>query len=988
MRLAVQEESAGMPGNSSITPSPPLAASKPNWFMRFLLYEKYTDGSFVSLKTDVFAGITLAVAQVAPSVAFAIMGHGEPLVGLFSSFFLGLIACVLGGRPGQITAIAGAVVVLYPDLVDEHGFGAACATSIFAGCFIFLIGVFRVASLVRLLPASLMMGFCNGLALSMVIHQIPQFRDQHGNYVVGMQAFHTAVICVVSYAIMMLLPYFTTVVPSAFIAIAAGTVLEYVFSMNTVTIGDLYELHGQFPRPRVPSMDWGNSKCIKDVMVASLLTAIISAIESFMAGYRIQQITETATNFEREALALGVAHFTNGFFDGMAGCVVYGPCILNIECGSGTRRLSALICAVLMVIIPVGLYAVIGIIPMGALSAVLFGVSSKTADWRMLSMIFLQRISLQESAVALIVTVVTVVENLAIGAASGFAAALVFFMWNMARGRVSMVPVMNSAPYSMAVAEPDDGSTERRRSSAGETLPSALPRSTSPDSDDDERKQQRGAAGGGNGGNGSRVGFAVVDADTAVRRGVGLDEVALHVRKRVTAAASAGVGSPTKVHPVSPPFPGDGGAESMSHNPTAMDVDFLDVRRDPDFTEIKVLRIKLSGVLFFGSCLEFVDGMMKLLHNHHGEIFLKVTDLILDFQHGLLPIMDYSAAEAIEDVAKIFYKRGICTHVQNLDPLSWTCFERCRRYFPAVSEDDVNNVKHLCYIRRIFKIKSRRLGTTVHAANRVDGAFISTDDSGDTNDGIFVRANESLVRTTTITMGPTAIPEGDIPSGSDADSDAHGYSNPEDEPLPSPLPVDVNGDPTGPPPRTAMEHEDAVGAVMSATEEQVPLAASVKVGFQVYRPAFGITVLVFDTLTNWARRERDALAAGAVPPLELGLSERRPLDRQFCEFSRIWWDRLFNRDVPRPVPPGARPAAVGPAAYSAPRPRPPPAHLRQVPRFPGQGFARGECLRRREWQLIRAAVHRSVFDAPPPPELNRFAARVTKFKVDLVDGFI
>ncbi|CAD2217961.1 Sulfate permease family, putative [Angomonas deanei] len=78
-----------------------------NFLMRLLLREHWTDGTLIALKVDIFAGITLAVAQVAPCIAFALMGHGEPLVGLFSSFFLGIIPCVFGGRPGQITAIAG-----------------------------------------------------------------------------------------------------------------------------------------------------------------------------------------------------------------------------------------------------------------------------------------------------------------------------------------------------------------------------------------------------------------------------------------------------------------------------------------------------------------------------------------------------------------------------------------------------------------------------------------------------------------------------------------------------------------------------------------------------------------------------------------------------------------------------------------------------------------------------------------------------------------
>ena len=146
---------------------------------------------------------------------------------------------------------------------------------------------------------------------------------------------------------------------------------------------------------------------------------------------------------------------------------------------------------------------------------------------------------------------------------------------------------------------------------------------------------------------------------------------------------------------------------SLIGSPYELHVNFLDVMRDTTFPEVRVLRIKLHGVLFFGSCMEFVDGMVKMLHEHHNEIFLKVTDFILDFQHGLMPVLDFSAAEAIQNTANILAKRGIRTHVQNMDPLSWACFDRIRRYFPDVCEDDVNNAKQHCYVRRIFKIVSR-----------------------------------------------------------------------------------------------------------------------------------------------------------------------------------------------------------------------------------------------------------------------------------------
>ncbi|CAD2217962.1 Sulfate permease family, putative [Angomonas deanei] len=756
-----------------------------------------------------------------------------------------------------------------------------------------LPGIFRFAKLVRILPASLMIGFCNGLALSMVIHQIPSFRDETGEFVTGLRAFYTAIICVVSYAIMMLLPYFTEIIPSAFVAVVVGTIIQYACRVDTVTIGDLYDLHGKFPPPTIPDIAWTDSKTISDVMVAAILTAIISCVESFMSDAKITQLTETPTNFERESISLGVAHIVNGFFSGMPGCVVYGPCILNIECGSGTRRLSGFICAVLMVIIPLALFAVIRIIPMAALSAVLFGVSSKTADYRMLAMIFLQRISLQESAVAIVVTVVTVVQNLAIGAASGFAAALVFFMWNMARGRVQMTPLYHNASYELE-REGEEGTPAVDEVTAGDTQTHTRERDCFSE-------------------------FSPREAE---------EDVDVHISSQDVS---------------------DADENERIDNRSFLSVNLLDVQTDPVFKEVKVLRVKVQGVLFFGSCMSFVDCVTQLLHNHHNEIFLKVTDIILDFQHGMMTVMDFSACEAIQDAGKIFLKRGIRTHVQNMDPLSYTCFERCRRYFDDVVEDDPNNTKHICYVRRIFK-----RSTDISA----DGGEVVQHGGDVLDEDVFLRADHSIYYTTTSNqVTPTSAME--------------------------PAKETEEGVPT-------KEEEGEAQVQFSCREVKLSLEDSVKVGFSVYRPRFGISVVVFDTTAGWKRRLQSEEATGRVLSLELGITDATPFNRQFGDVSKLWWKRLFNKDVPRASntqPP--REHEDGEHRRPGPLRRPPPTVFLQLPRFPGQGFSKREHLSTREWNLIRLGVYEKLYDQEPPPTTrNKFVIRMKKLKDDLVDGFI
>ena len=63
-------------------------------------------------KNEILAGLTTALALVPEVVAFALLAHISPLVGIGSAFIICLITSVFGGRPGMISGAAGSVAVV------------------------------------------------------------------------------------------------------------------------------------------------------------------------------------------------------------------------------------------------------------------------------------------------------------------------------------------------------------------------------------------------------------------------------------------------------------------------------------------------------------------------------------------------------------------------------------------------------------------------------------------------------------------------------------------------------------------------------------------------------------------------------------------------------------------------------------------------------------------------------------------------------------
>lgn len=119
----------------------------------------------VDYKTEILAGLTVALALIPEAVAFALIAGLTPLTGLYAAFVVGLVTAVLGGRPGMISGATGAIAVILITLTQTHGVEYIFATVILAGIIQIGVGMLRLGKLMRLVPHPVIFGFVNGLAI-------------------------------------------------------------------------------------------------------------------------------------------------------------------------------------------------------------------------------------------------------------------------------------------------------------------------------------------------------------------------------------------------------------------------------------------------------------------------------------------------------------------------------------------------------------------------------------------------------------------------------------------------------------------------------------------------------------------------------------------------------------------------------------------------------------------------------------------------------
>ncbi len=385
------------------------------------------------VKNDILSGLTVSLALVPEAIAFAFVAGVEPLVGLYAAFMMGLIAAVIGGRPGMISGATGAMAVVMVALVSQHGVEYLFAAVLLAGIFQILAGILHLGKFIRMVPYPVMLGFVNGLAIVIFLAQLQQF-----NGVSGSSLWIMLSLILLTMLIIHFLPRLTTAIPASLVAILVVTAIVFGFDLDARTVQDVLadmtgdpnaSIAGGLPSFHLPQVPL-TLETLYIILPYSLILAAVGLIESLLTLTLIDELTETRGRGNQECIGQGVGNTVNGFFGGMGGCAMIGQSMININSG-GKGRLSGISAALfLLAFILVG-SSLIEMIPVAALVGVMFIVVLGTFEWA--SFRLLGKIPLADTFVGILVAVVTVLSDLAVAVIVGVIVSALVFAWEHAK---------------------------------------------------------------------------------------------------------------------------------------------------------------------------------------------------------------------------------------------------------------------------------------------------------------------------------------------------------------------------------------------------------------------------------------------------------------------------------------------------------------------------------------------------------------------------
>ncbi len=369
--------------------------------------------NITEVKTNVLSGLTVALALVPEAIAFALVAHVNPLVGLYAAFIMCLVTAVFGGRPGMISGATGSMAVVMVALVVQHGVEYLFAAVVLTGVLQVIFGLLRLGKFIRMVPHPVMLGFVNGLAVVIFLAQLGHFKvkDAAGaeHWMAGTQLYVMLGLIVATMLIIYLLPKLTKAIPSSLVAILVVAVVAIFTGIHTKTVGDMASIRGGFPKFHLAAVPY-NFATLKIVLPYAFILAGVGLIETLLTLNLVDEMTDSRGRPNRECLAQGAGNILSGFFGAMGGCAMIGQTMINVSSGA-RRRLAGITAGLCLLSFILFTSSLIERIPIAALVGVMFVVSEKTFEWGTFKVF--GKVPKHDIFVIVVVTLITVFTNLA-----------------------------------------------------------------------------------------------------------------------------------------------------------------------------------------------------------------------------------------------------------------------------------------------------------------------------------------------------------------------------------------------------------------------------------------------------------------------------------------------------------------------------------------------------------------------------------------------
>ena len=337
---------------------------------------------------NLIAGIIVGVVALPLAMAFSIASGAKPEQGLYTSIVAGVAVSLFGGSRLQIAGPTGAFIVILAGITSKYGISGLQIATMMAGFILMMMGFSRLGSIIKFIPAPVIVGFTSGIG---VIIWVGQWKDFFGLPAVSGSHFHeklwhllqafpeahgvTTLLAVSSLALVLFTPKikYLKKVPGPLVAMIFSTLIVSVFHPeNVATIGSAFGgIPQKLPDFSLPSITFNQ---FVQLIGPAFTIAMLGAIESLLSAVVADGMAGTRHNSNQELIGQGIANLISPLFGGFAATGAIARTATNIRNG-GNSPIAGIIHSVVLVLILLFLAPLANNIPLCTLSAILFVVA-------------------------------------------------------------------------------------------------------------------------------------------------------------------------------------------------------------------------------------------------------------------------------------------------------------------------------------------------------------------------------------------------------------------------------------------------------------------------------------------------------------------------------------------------------------------------------------------------------------------------------------
>jgi high affinity sulfate transporter 1 len=351
------------------------------------------------LPKDLVAGLILTALLVPQGMAYAELAGLPPITGLYTSI-LCLVGYALFGPSrilvlGPDSSLGPMIAATILPLVGAHGDpGRAVALASMLGLLVggitTLAGIGKLGFVADLLSKPTMIGYMNGLALTILVGQLPKlfgFSVEGDNFLAELRAFIRGVahgetvgaalaIGLIGLAVILMVQRWLSRIPGVLAAVILSIIAANVFNLAKHGVSLVGTLPRGFPPFTVPSVRLSDMGLL---IGGALGIAVVSLADTISTASSFAARSGDEIDGSREMIGIGAANIAAGFFQGFPVSTSGSRTAVAEQAGAKTQ-VTGLVGAAAITVMLLAVPGLLRNLPQPTLAAVVIAAALSLAD--------------------------------------------------------------------------------------------------------------------------------------------------------------------------------------------------------------------------------------------------------------------------------------------------------------------------------------------------------------------------------------------------------------------------------------------------------------------------------------------------------------------------------------------------------------------------------------------------------------------------------